>query len=373
MPELPSGTVTFLFTDIEGSTERWERDRPAMAAAVARHIALLDAAIQAHGGVHFKTVGDAVQAAFPTAPGAMAAALDGQRALLAETWPDGDPLRVRMALHAGDAEPDDKRDYLAPILNRLARLLAAGHGGQVLLSQAVQQLARGSGPDGSSLRDHGEHRLRDLLEPERIFQLLHPDLPDAFPPLRTLEARPNNLPRQPTLFLGREREVDEVVALLQRPEVQLLTLTGPGGTGKTRLALQAAAQLLDEFADGAFFVPLAALTDPSLVPSAVATALEIREAGGRSVAEAVRTSLEDKQLLLVLDNCEHLLEAAPVVGEWLTACPGLRVLATSRAPLRLQAEYEYPVPPLGLPRRKPPPSPEQLSQYEAVRLFITRA
>jgi predicted ATPase/class 3 adenylate cyclase len=373
MPQLPSGTVTFLFTDIEGSTARWERDRQAMAAAVARHSALLDAAIQAHGGVHFKTVGDAVQAAFPTAPGALAAALDGQRALLTEEWPDGDSLRVRMALHAGEAEPDDKSDYLAPVLNRLARLLAAGHGGQVLLSQAVQQLARGAVPDGSSLQDHGEHRLRDLLEPERIFQLLHPDLPDAFPPLRTLEARPNNLPRQPTPFLGREREVDEVTALLQRPEVQLLTLTGPGGTGKTRLALQAAAELLDDFADGAFFVPLATLTDPALVPSAVAAALGIREEGGRPVAEAVRDGLKDKQLLLLLDNCEHLLDAAPVVGEWLTAGAGLRILATSRAPLRLQAEHEYPVPPLGLPRRKPPPTPEQLSQYEAVRLFIARA
>jgi predicted ATPase/class 3 adenylate cyclase len=373
MPDLPSGTVAFLFTDIEGSTALWERDRVAMSSAVERHIGLLEAAVQAHGGIHFKTVGDAVQVAFPTAPQAIAAAVDGQRALCAEDWDAVGGLRVRIALHAGEAKPDGGGDYLAPVLNRLARLLEAGHGGQVLLSQAVQQLARGAVPDGSSLRDLGVHRLRDLLEPERIFQILHPNLPDTFPPLRTLESHPNNLPRQPTLFLGREREVGEVVALLQRPEVQLLTLTGPGGTGKTRLALQAAAELLDEFADGAFFVPLASLTDPALVPSAVASALGIREEGGRPVAEALRDGLKDKQILLLLDNCEHLLDVAPVVGSWLTACSGLRVLATSRAPLRLQAEHEYPVPPLGLPRRKPPPTPEQLSQYEAVRLFITRA
>jgi predicted ATPase/class 3 adenylate cyclase len=373
MPDLPSGTVTFLLTDIEGSTALWERDRQAMAAAVDRHLTLLDAALTAHGGIHFKTVGDAVQAAFRTAPAAIAAALDAQRALLGEDWGELGPLRVRMAVHAGEAEPDARGDYLTAPLNRLSRLLATGHGGQILLSQTVQQLSRGALPNGVELRDLGEHRLRDLLEPEHVFQLLHLDLPDAFPPLRSLESRPNNLPRQPTLFLGREREVDQVVALLQRPEVQLLTLTGPGGTGKTRLALQAAAELLDEFADGAFFVPLATLTDPALVPSAVATALGIREEGGRSVTEAVRASLEAKQLLLLLDNCEHLLDTAPILSEWLTSCAGLRVLATSRAPWRLQAEYEYPVPPLGLPRRKPPPSPEQLSQYEAVRLFIARA
>jgi predicted ATPase/class 3 adenylate cyclase len=373
MPDLPSGTVTFLFTDIAGSTALWERDRAAMREAVARQLAILQSLISAHHGVLYKTVGDGTQAAFGTAEDALRAALASQRALLAEDGGERGPIRVRMALHAGEATPDDRGDYLAVPLNRLSRILAAGHGGQILLSQTVQQLSRGTLPAGATLQDLGEHRLRDLLEPELIYQLLHPDLPDAFPPLKSLESRPNNLPRQPTPFLGREREVDEVAALLQRPEVQLLTLTGPGGTGKTRLALQAAAELLDEFPDGAFFVPLATLTDPALVPSAVATALGIREEGGRSVTETVRTSLEDKQLLLLLDNCEHLLDAAPVVGAWLAAGAGLRVLATSRAPLRLQAEHEYPVPPLGLPRRKPPPTPEQLSQYEAVRLFIARA
>ena len=215
MPDLPSGTVTFLFTDIEGSTERWEQDRTAMADAVDRHLALLRQAVETNGGVPFKVVGDAVQAAFPTAPQAVAAALAAQRALLVEDWGALGPLRVRMALHAGEAEPDDRGDYLAPALNRLSRLLAAGHGGQVLLSLAVQQLARDALPEDCSLRDLGEHRLRDLLEPERVFQLLHPDLPGDFPPLRSLDARPNNLPRQPTPFLGREREVAEVVQMLR--------------------------------------------------------------------------------------------------------------------------------------------------------------
>jgi predicted ATPase/class 3 adenylate cyclase len=373
MPELPSGTVTFLFTDIEGSTALWERDRPAMAAAVERHIALLDAAIQSHGGVHFKTVGDAVQVAFPTAPEAVATALAAQQSLLTEEWGTVGALRVRMALHAGEAQPDERGDYLSAPLNRLSRLLATGHGGQVLLTQAVQQLTRGALPAGVELRDLGEHRLRDLLEPERVYQLHHPDLPDDYPPLRSLDARPHNLPLQPTPFLGREREVDAVVDLLKRPEVRLLTLTGPGGTGKTRLALQAAAESLEDFPDGVFFVPLAPITDPALVPSAIGSVLGIREEGERSLPDRLRDFLSAKQLLLVPDNIEHLVGAAPIVAELLGASPGLKVLVTSRVPLRLRAEHEYPVPPLGLPRRKPPPTLEQLSQYEAVRLFISRA
>nr|MBA2598483.1 adenylate/guanylate cyclase domain-containing protein [Chloroflexia bacterium] len=373
MPELPRGTVTFLFTDIEASTERWERDREEMARAVARHIALLDAAIETHGGSHFKTVGDAVQAAFAVAPEALAAAFDAQRALLAAEWGDIDPLRVRMALHAGEATPDDQGDYLAAPLNRLSRLLATGHGGQILLSQTVQQLCRGVLPPGAALRDLGEHRLRDLLEAERIYQLTHPDLPTDFPPLKSLGSQPNNLPLQPTPFLGREREVAEIIQLLHSPEVRLLTLTGPGGTGKTRLALQAAAELLEDFPDGVFFVPLAALTDPALVPAAIASALGVREEGDRPWMDRLREFLAAKRQLLVIDNFEHLTDAAPVVGELLASAPELNVLATSRAPLHLRAEREYPVPPLGLPRRHPPPSPEQLSQYEAVRLFIARA
>jgi predicted ATPase/class 3 adenylate cyclase len=374
MAQLPSGTVTFLFTDIAGSTALWERDRATMRAAVDRQLTILRSLITAHHGFLYKTIGDGTQAAFTSADEALRAAVAAQRALLQETWgePPG-PVKVRMALHAGEAIPDTRGDYLAAPLNRLSRLLAAGHGGQILLSQTVQQLSRGALPAGAALRDLGEHRLRDLLEPERVYQLLHPDLPDQFPPLKSLENRPNNLPLQPTPFLGREQEVAQVVALVRRPEVRFLTLTGPGGTGKTRLALQAAAEVLDDFADGVFFVPLASLTDPELVLPTLATTLGIREEGGQPLRERLRDFLAAKQLLLVLDNFEHLAAAGPAVGELLATAPELTVLATSRMPLRLRAEREYAVPPLGLPRRKPPPTLEQLSQYEAVRLFIERA
>jgi predicted ATPase len=373
VPDLPSGTVAFLLTDIEGSTARWERNRQAMTAVVARHMALLDAAIHAHGGVHFKTVGDAVQAAFPTAHAALAASLDAQRALLAEDWGELGPLRVRMAIHAGEADPDERGDYLTAPLNRLSRLLATGHGGQILLTQAAQQLSRGRLPAGAELRDLGEHRLRDLLDAEHVYQLLHSDVPAAFAPLNSLDTRPHNLPRQPTPFLGREPQVDEIVDLLRRAEVQLVTLIGPGGTGKTRLALQAAAELLDDFTDGVFFVPLAPLAESHLVSAAIVSALGLREEGGQPLADRLRDFLAAKTLLLVLDNIEHLVEAAPAVGNLLGSAAGLKVLATSRMPLHLRAEHEYPVPPLGLPRRQPPPTAEQLSQNEAVRLFLARA
>jgi predicted ATPase/class 3 adenylate cyclase len=373
LADLPRGTVTFLFTDIAGSTALWERDRAAMGIAVDRHLEHLGGSISAHGGVHFKTVGDSVQAAFPTAPDAVAAALTAQRALLAEHWAAAAPIRVRMALHTGEAIPDSRGDYLAAPLNRLSRLLATGHGGQILLTQTVQQLSRDALPPGIEFRHLGQHRLRDLLEPEHVFQLVHPDLPSEFPALRSLDIRPNNLPQQPTPFLGREREVSEIVDHLGRPDVRLLTLTGPGGTGKTRLALQAAAELLDDFTDGVFFVPLATLTDPALVPSAIASTLAIREEGERSLTDRLADVLAPKQLLVVLDNVEHLIEAAPLIADLLGASPGLKILATSRLPLRLRAEREYTVAPLELLPRTPPPTLEQLSHNEAVRLFIDRA
>jgi predicted ATPase len=373
VPDLPSGTVTFLFTDIEGSTALWERDRQAMSAAVARHSVLLDAAIHAHGGIRFKTVGDAIQAAFHTAPAAIAASVDAQRALLAEDWGEIGALRVRMAVHAGEAEPDERGDYLAAPLNRLSRLLATGHGGQILLTLTVQQLARGRLPDGVTLRDLGEQRLRDLLDAEQVYQVLHPDLPATFAPLTSLNTRPHNLPRQPTPFVGREPQVDEVVALLRREDVQLVTLIGPGGTGKTRLAMQAAVELLDDFTEGVYFVPLAPVAEAQLVPSAIANALGLREEGGQPLADRLRDFLAARTVLLILDNVEHLVEAAPAVGNLLGSAPRLKVLATSRMPLHLLAEHEYPVPPLDLPPRTSLPPLEQLSKFEAVRLFIARA
>ena len=368
----PTGTVTFLFTDIEGSTRLWERSPGAMAGALARHDRLLRTVIEEHGGVVFKIVGDSVCAAFAAAPAAVAAALDAQRALTAEPWGEIGPLRARMAAHAGAVEARDG-DYVGPPLNRVARLLAAGHGGQVLLSGAVQELARDALPDGAELRDLGERRLKDLARPERVFQLLHPALPGQFPPLRTLDARPHNLPTQPTPLIGREREVAAVRECLLRDGARLLTLTGPGGTGKTRLGLQAAAELVDDFADGAWFVALAPVADPDLVASTVAQALGVQEEAGRPLAASLRQHLAAKELLLLLDNFEQVLEAAPLVAEVLAAAPGVRVLVTSRARLQVRGEREFPVPPLALPDPARLPPAERLTQYEAVRLFVERA
>jgi predicted ATPase/class 3 adenylate cyclase len=371
MAHLPSGTITFLFTDIEGSTRRWEEEREAMSGALARHDALMRRTIEAHGGHVFKTVGDAFCAAFPTPLSALEASEEAQRRLQREV---GD-IKVRMALHTGMAEERDG-DYFGPTLNRVARLLSTGHGGQVLLSGPSYDLVRDYIPVPASVRDLGEHRLKDLFRPERIYQLVAPDLPADFPPLKTLDARPNNLPAQPTPLIGREKEAEAVVALLHRPDARLVTLTGPGGTGKTRLALQVAADTLDDFPDGVWFVNLAPITDPTLVASSIAQALGVRETGGQPLVDSLKAYLGEKRLLLLLDNFEQVVSASPLVADLVAAAPGLKVLVTSREPLHLRGEKEYAVPPLGLPDlrdRAHPPSPESLAQYEAVRLFIERA
>ena len=369
----PTGTVTFLFTDIEGSTKLWEGSPEAMRVALVRHDEILRETIETRGGYVFKTVGDAFCTVFPTAHDALEAALTSQRVLLSEEWSEEvGSLRVRMALHTGTAEVRDG-DYFGPPLNRVDRLLSAGHGGQILLSLATQELVRDQLPEETALRDLGERRLKDLFRPERVFQLNTPNLPSEFPPLRTLEGRPNNLPLQPTPLVGREREVAEVTQRLLASETRLLTLTGPGGTGKTRLALQAAADLLDTFEDGTFFVSLAALTDSELVTSAIAAPLGVVEATDRPLDEGIKEYLREKQLFLVLDNFEQVLEGAQLVGQLLAACPGLEVLATSRIPLGLYGEREYLVPPLSLPDPERLPSLERLTQYEAVRLFVERA
>ncbi|HSH79246.1 MAG TPA: tetratricopeptide repeat protein [Herpetosiphonaceae bacterium] len=373
MPDRPTGTVTFLFTDIEGSTSRWEHQRQAMQMALARHDAILREVIQAHGGDVFKTVGDAFYATFATAPNAVEAALAAQQALQAEAWDTAlGPIRVRMALHTGTAEERDG-DYFGPPLNRVARLLSVGHGGQVLLSTVTQELVRDLLPGGTELRDLGEHRLKDLIRSERIFQLVAPNLPTTFPPLKTLDNRPNNLPLQPNPLIGREREVEGVRQRLVLPDVHLVTLTGVGGTGKTRLALQVAAEMLDSFRDGVWFVNLAPITDPALVLSAIATTLGVREAGGQALRETLQAYLHDKQLLLLLDNFEQVLPAAGVVADLLKTSTGLKVLVTSRAPLHLRGEHEFPVPTLHVPDPRRLPPVERLTQYEAVRLFIQQA
>jgi predicted ATPase/class 3 adenylate cyclase len=368
----PTGTLTFLFTDIEGSTKLWENDPEAMQAALVRHDEILAGTISDNEGYVFKTVGDAFCAAFPTATDALEAALQAQHKFLSSEWERTGPLGVRMALHTGAAEERDG-DYFGPPVNRVARLLSAAHGAQVLLSLSTQELVRDRLPAGTSLRDLGEHRLKDLFRPERVFHLIAPNLPSGYPPLRTLEARPNNLPLQPTPLVGRERGAREVAERLRGEEVRLLTLTGPGGTGKTRLALQASADLLEEFEDGVFFVAMATVTDPELVPSTIAEPLGIMESAGQSLIESLESYLHQKHMLLVLDNLEQVLDGVSVAGELVAACPNLKVLATSRIPLRLSAEQEYPVPPLSLPDPSVLPNLEVITQYEAVRLFVERA
>lgn len=372
MPAPPTGTVTFLFTDIEGSTRRWDQQSEAMKGALARHDAILRSGIEAHGGHVFKTVGDGFYAAFATAPDAFAAALEAQRALAAESWGEVGELRVRMALHTGAVQHRDG-DYFGQAPNRVSRLLNTGHGGQTLLSLATQELVRDQVPEGVQLRDLGSHRLRDLIRPEEIFQVVAPPLQVDFPPLKTLDARPHNLQTQPTPLIGREREVEQVCTQIRREQVRLLTLTGPGGTGKTRLALQIAADLLDDYKDGVYFVALAPLSDPSLVVSTIAQALGVKESGGRSILQSLQDYLREKSLLLALDNFEQVTAAAPQVAELLANCSTLNVLVTSRIPLHVRGEHEFPVPPLALPNIKHLPALDVLSQYAAVELFIQRA
>jgi len=368
---LPSGTVTFLFTDIEGSTKLWEQHPEAMCAALARHDAILKEAIEANNGHVFKTIGDAFCAAFSTASDALSAALTAQRYLQSEAWEGQITLRARIALHTGAAQERDE-DYFGPALNRVARLLSLGHGGQTLLSLATRLLLPDCLPEGAGLKDMGAHRLRDLSNPEQVFQLLHPDLPSEFPPLKSLNALPTNLPAQLTSFIGREKEIQTATRLLA--EHRLLTLTGAGGCGKTRLACQIAADLLDTYPDGAWLVELASLADPSLVAQAVASTLAIKEEPGRPLLQTLAEGLRSRKLLLLLDNCEHLLAACAFLCETLLkACPDLRVLATSREGLNMPGETVYRVPSLSLPAPGNLPSLDNLYRYEAVHLFVERA
>jgi predicted ATPase/class 3 adenylate cyclase len=368
---LPGGTVTFLFTDIEGSTQLWEQHVEAMSGALARHEALLREAIEAHGGHVFKTMGDAVCAVFADAAEALTAALEAQRALSADAWGAGVELRVRMALHTGAAEPREG-DYLGPALNRVSRLRSAAHGGQTLVSRATYELVRERLPKGASLRDLGEHRLRDLSHAEHVFQLVHADLPADFPPLRSLQALSHNLPVQLTSFIGREREMGEVKGLLAR--TRLLTLVGVGGAGKTRLALQVAAELVEDYGDGVWLTELAALADPGLVPQTLASAIGVREQPGRAITETLLERLRAKSCLLVLDNCEHLLEACARLTEGLLRnCPEVRVLASSREGLGIAGETTYHVLSLSVPESEREATPDTLAPCDSARLFLDRA
>ena len=327
----PTGTVTFLFTDIEGSTKMWERNPSVMQKALARHDDILQNATQSRGGHVFKTVGDAFCVAFSDASDAVEAALASQRSLSAEGWEEGFAIRARMALHTGSVE-ERGGDYFGPPVNRVARLLSAGHGGQTLLSSVTRELVRDALPEGTELRDMGERRLKDLFRPEWVFQLAAPGLPSEFPALRTLEGYPNNLPLQPTPLVGREREVAEIADRARSEEVRLLTLTGPGGTGKTRLALQVAADLLEEFKDGVFFVILATITDPELVASTIAGPLGIKESGDQPLEESLKAYLRDRNLLLVLDNFEQVWKARPSLASSLVPARSSRSWRRAASP-----------------------------------------
>jgi predicted ATPase/class 3 adenylate cyclase len=369
LTELPRGTVTFLFTDVEGSTGLLQRHQLAYPRAIALHHVILRGAVESGRGAVFETVGDAVYAAFARVEDAARAAADAQRGLADAAWPETGPLRVRMAIHVGDVELSEGH-YFGPALYRCARLMALGHGGQVLLSAVAAGILADIGPRDMGVRDLGEHRLKDLLRAERVYQLTGPGLDGDFPALRALDEGPHNLPVARTTLVGRDTQLGELQALLVEQRSRLVTLTGPGGVGKTRLALELAARSTDAFVHGVYFVPLARVSDARLLPGAIADALSVRDAPGRSVRETLADYLREKRLLLVIDNFEHLLEAAPYISELLTTAPQLQIVTTSREALRLTGEREFAVPPLevvagnvGKPHRR----------SAAVELFIERA
>lgn len=350
--------MTFLFTDIVGSTRRWERDAAAMRAALDLHDRISRAAIDRHDGWTVKDTGDGVMAVFATPDDAIAAAVDLQLGLQHADW-TGEPLQVRSGLHRGPSRPAGA-DYHGATVNRCARIMGVAHGGQVLASRAVVE-ALEDPPGAVSLDTLGEHRLRDLERAVDLFQVSHPDLPTTFPPLRSLTTTPNNLPHVATPLIGREREVREIADLLD--DHRLVTLTGAGGIGKTRLAVQLGAECLDTFPDGVWVVELASVTDPGSVVPAVSTALRVPDTPGRTPTDALLAHLEKRQLLLIVDNCEHLLGAvAALVDELLRNTTGLQVLTTSREPLNLPPERVLPVAPLPTGR-----------ESAGVRLFLERA
>ena len=373
MEALPSGTVTFLFTDIEGSTklaqehpDKWESLRD-------RHHAILQSAMDHHKGYVFQIIGDAFCVAFHTASDAINAAAHAQRKLQTGDWGET-PIKVRMGIHTGEAESQangEYRGYLA--MSRVQRLMSAGHGNQTLISLTTQELVRDKLPENITLNDLGERRLKDLIHPEHIYQVDVEGLAKEFPALKTLDVQLNNLPTQLTPFIGRDREIVAVLGLLRMPEVHLVTLTGPGGIGKTRLSLQIAADMLDEYRDGVWFVELASVTDPELVLPTIASTFKVKESAERTIEQALHDHLHKRQLLLVLDNFEQVVSAAPKITQLLNAAPKINIMVSSREVLRLRGEHSYPVPPLGLPDSKRHQTAAVLAQYEAIALFVQYA
>ena len=367
----PVDTVAILFTDIEGSTALWELDAAAMSRALAAHDAIARRAVESRHGTVVKMTGDGMHAVFADARDAIAATIDLQHALADPAATHGISLRVRCGLHAGVVERRDN-DFFGGPVNRAARIMSAAHGGQVLLSQAVVDHVRNTLPATVSLRDLGRVRLKDLSTPERVYQVVHPQLRREFPALRSLEATPNNLPLQMTSFIGREKELAELERLLA--STRLLTLTGSGGCGKTRLCLQLAADSLERFPDGAWLVELASLADADLVSQTVASVLGLKGEAAKPIDQSLVEHLKDKRLLLMLDNCEHLLPAcATLVGTLVGLCPLITVLASSREALGIAGEQAYRVPSLALPDPNRVDTPESVAGFEAVQLFMDRA
>ena len=368
---LPSGTITFLFTDIEGSTKRWETHGDQMRVAVESHDTLLRGIFEKHDGYVFKTVGDAFCVAFFTAPQALVAAFEAQTALAQEDHASVGGIHVRMGLHTGEAD-ERSGDYFGPTVNRVARLMSVGHGGQVLVGDSTRSLLRGELPAGASLIDLGSHRLKDLSQPEHIWMLTAPGLRSDFPPLTSLDAFPNNLPIQITSFRGREQDLEDLKNLLG--EHRLVTLHGPGGMGKTRLAIQTGADVLERFGDGVWLVDLASLRYPDLASSVLSKALSVSQPQDKTVDEAIVAALKRKKTLLLLDNCEHVIDdAAKLADTILKQCPDVRILATSRQPLQVTGEEVVRLQPLGVPEPRALVTAENATSYSAIALFIDRA
>jgi predicted ATPase/class 3 adenylate cyclase len=367
----PTGTVAFLFTDIEGSTQRWESYRGAMDDAVKRHDALLRAAIDRHNGYVFKAIGDAFCAAFARVSDAVTAALEAQRSLSADDFSSVGGLPIRIGLHVGEAS-ERNGDYFGPVVNRVARLMSIGHGGQILLSGVTRDLAHSNLPIGASLLDLGSHRLKDLTQAEHVWQLTIEGLRAEFPALKSLDTILNNLPIQPTSFRGRERDLDEVRSLLS--QYKLLTLFGSGGIGKTRLALQVAAEILDHYPDGVWFIDFAPITNPELVSSVIAKEIGMPQVEGRRIDDAIPKWLRRKKLLLILDNCEHVLEpVAAIANAVIRSCPDVRLLATSRQALGVSGEVVHRLPSLAVPEKLAGLSSGEAIEYGAIALFVDRA
>jgi predicted ATPase/class 3 adenylate cyclase len=371
---LPTGVITFLLTDVEASTRRWEQEPDAMREAMLAHDQIFEHAVRINNGFVVKPrgEGDSGFSVFPRATEAVAAAAEFQRAVEKTDWSTASPIRARLALHTGEADLRSG-DYYGSTVNRCARIRAIAWGGQSLLSLATAQLVRENLPTGIHLRDLGQHRLKDLSLPEHVFQLVIPEVPNDFPALQSLDRHVTNLPVQATPFIGREQELERIREWLVDPAIRLITLTGPGGSGKTRLGIQVAASAVDSFDDGVFLIPFESIADPSLVLQTIAETIGVRESTGMALLESLNEHLRDRTVLLVLDNFERLVRAGPQLSTLLAMNSRLKLLVTSREALRVQGEHEFPVPVFGVPNSESPISVERLLEYESICLFVDRA